>query len=100
MVHDQSSTGSTVFIEPLAIVNLNNELKELSLKEQEEINVILANLSNLASEYIPYILEDYRILVQLDFIFAKALLAKDMNGVAPIFNTDGSKDINKRRHPL
>lgn len=100
MVHDQSSTGSTVFIEPLAIVNLNNELKELSLKEQEEINVILANLSNLASEYIPYILEDYRILVQLDFIFAKAHLAKDMNGVAPIFNTDGFIDIKKGRHPL
>lgn len=100
MVHDQSSTGSTIFIEPLAIVNLNNELKELFLKEQEEIETILANLSNLVSEYIPYILEDYRILVQLDFIFAKALLAKDFNGVAPIFNKEGHINIKKGRHPL
>lgn len=100
MVHDQSSTGSTVFIEPLAIVNLNNELKELSLKEAEEIEKILAELSNLVSEYIPYILEDYRILVDLDFIFAKALLAKDYNGVAPVFNTEGRINIKKGRHPL
>lgn len=100
MVHDQSSTGSTLFIEPLAIVNLNNELKELSLKEQEEIEKILADLSNLVSEYIPYILEDYRILVELDFIFAKALLAKDYNGIAPVFNTEGKILIKKGRHPL
>ncbi|MCI8327041.1 MAG: endonuclease MutS2 [Lachnospiraceae bacterium] len=100
MVHDQSSTGSTLFIEPLAIVNLNNELKELSLKEQEEIEKILADLSNQVSEYIPYILENYRILVELDFIFAKALLAKDYNGVAPVFNTEGRIRIRKGRHPL
>lgn len=100
MVHDQSSTGSTLFIEPLSIVNLNNELKELSLKEQEEIEKILADLSNLVSEYIPYILEDYRILVELDFIFAKAGLAKDYNGIAPLFNTEGRIRIKKGRHPL
>lgn len=100
MVHDQSSTGSTLFIEPLAVVNLNNELKELYLKEQEEIEKILADLSNLVSEYIPYILEDYRILSELDFIFAKALLAKDYNGTAPVFNTDGRIRIRKGRHPL
>ena len=100
MVHDQSSTGSTLFIEPLAVVNLNNELKELYLKEQEEIEKILAALSNLVSEYIPYILEDYRILSELDFIFAKALLAKEYNGTTPVFNTDGRIRIRKGRHPL
>lgn len=100
MVHDQSSTGSTLFIEPLAIVNLNNELKELSLKEAEEIEKILSELSNLVSEYIPYIVEDYRILVELDFIFARALLAKDYNGIAPVFNTEGRIHIKKGRHPL
>ena len=100
MVHDQSSTGSTLFIEPMAVVNLNNELKELYLKEQEEISVILANLSNLTSEYIPYIRKDYRILTELDFIFAKASLAKIYNGTAPIFNENGYIHIRKGRHPL
>lgn len=100
MVHDQSSTGSTLFIEPMAVVNLNNELKELYLKEQEEISVILANLSNLTSEYIPYIREDYRILTELDFIFAKASLAKIYNGTAPIFNENGYIHIRKGCHPL
>ncbi len=100
MVHDQSSTGSTLFIEPMAVVNLNNELKELYLKEQDEISVILANLSNLTSEYIPYIREDYRILTELDFIFAKASLAKIYNGTAPIFNENGYIHIRKGRHPL
>lgn len=100
MVHDQSSTGSTLFIEPMAVVNLNNELKELYLKEQDEISVILANLSNLTSEYIPYIREDYRILTELDFIFAKASLAKIYNGTAPIFNENGYIRIRKGRHPL
>lgn len=100
MVHDQSSTGSTLFIEPMAVVNLNNELKELYLKEQEEISVILANLSNLTSEYIPYIREDYRILTELDFIFAKASLAKIYNGTAPIFNENGYIHIRKGRHPV
>ena len=100
MVHDQSSTGSTLFIEPMAVVNLNNEVKELYLKEQEEISVILANLSNLTSEYIPYIRENYRILTELDFIFAKASLAKIYNGTAPIFNENGYIHIRKGRHPL
>ena len=84
----------------MAVVNLNNELKELYLKEQEEISVILANLSNLTSEYIPYIREDYRILTELDFIFAKASLAKIYNGTAPIFNENGYIHIRKGRHPL
>lgn len=100
MVHDQSSTGSTLFIEPMAVVNLNNELKELYLKEQEEIAVILSNLSNLTSEYIPDIRKDYRILTELDFIFAKASLAKIYNGTAPVFNENGYIRIRKGRHPL
>ncbi len=100
MIHDQSSTGSTLFIEPMAVVKLNNDLKELFLKEQEEIEVILAQLSSLAAEYVPYIKDNYEILTQLDFIFAKASLAKIYNGTAPIFNTEGKVRIRKGRHPL
>lgn len=100
MVHDQSSTGSTLFIEPMAVVNLNNELKELFIKEEEEINVILAMLSEKVSECSDEIRTDYKILSELDFIFAKANLAKSYNGVAPIFNTEGRINIRKGRHPL
>lgn len=100
MIHDQSSTGSTLFIEPMAVVKLNNDLKELFLKEQEEISAILATLSNLAGEYIYNIRENHRLLTQLDFIFAKASLAKIYNGTAPIFNTQGRIRIRKGRHPL
>lgn len=100
MVHDQSSTGSTLFIEPMAVVNLNNELRELYLKEQDEIQVILANLSNLVSEYIPYIQDNYTILTELDFIFAKAAYALEYNGVAPHFNRERHINIIKGRHPL
>lgn len=100
MVHDQSSTGSTLFIEPMAVVNLNNELKELYLKEQEEIAVILSNLSNLSAESIPEIRRNYQILTELDFIFAKASLARSYNGTAPIFNERGYIHIRKGRHPL
>lgn len=100
MVHDQSSSGSTLFIEPAAVVNLNNELKELFLRESREIEVILANLSTQVAEYAFPLMEDYRILTDLDFIFAKASLAKLHNGVAPIFNTDGRISIRKGRHPL
>lgn len=100
MVHDQSSTGSTLFIEPMSVVNLNNELRELFLKEQEEIQVILATLSNQVAEYIPEIKEDYRILVELDFIFAKAAYGLEYNGIAPEFNTEHRIRIRKGRHPL
>lgn len=100
MIHDQSSSGSTLFIEPMAVVNLNNEYKELLLKEQEEIEVILANLSNLTGNYSGQLEADYRILVELDFIFAKAALARTYNGVAPTFNTEGRIHIKKGRHPL
>ena len=100
MIHDQSSTGSTLFIEPMSVVKLNNELKELFLKEKEEIDVILANLSNLTAEYIPFIRDDYHILAELDFIFAKGQLAKKQNGMAPEFNTEGRIRIRQGRHPL
>lgn len=100
MIHDQSSTGSTLFIEPMSVVKLNNELKELFLKEKEEIDIILANLSNLTAEYIPFIRDNFHILAELDFIFAKGQLAKKHNGMAPVFNTEGRIRIRQGRHPL
>ena len=100
MVHDQSSTGSTLFIEPMAVVNLNNELKKLLIKEEDEIEIILANLSQKVAENSDEIRCDYHILSELDFIFAKAAYAKSYNGVAPSFNEDGIIDIRKARHPL
>lgn len=100
MVHDQSSSGSTLFIEPMAVVNLNNELKELSIKEQDEIAVILATLSAKAGEYIPAIETDYQILTELDFIFAKVAYALEYNGITPHFNTERKIRILKGRHPL
>lgn len=100
MVHDQSSTGSTVFIEPLSVVNLNNELKTLLIQEQEEIEAILAELSEQTAEHAVTLESDYRVLVELDFIFAKAELAKECNGVAPLFNTEGRINIRRGRHPL
>ena len=100
MMHDQSSTGSTLFIEPMAVVNLNNELKELFIKEQEEIEKILAALSDKVAMNAAALEQDYEILSELDFIFAKANLAKSYNGVAPDFNTDGHINIRKGRHPL
>lgn len=100
MVHDQSSSGSTLFIEPMAVVNLNNELRELFLKEQEEINHILADLSNRVAENAGGIRQNYSVLAELDFIFAKAQLAKSYNGVAPLFNEKGRIHIRKGRHPL
>ena len=100
MVHDQSSTGSTVFIEPMAVIKLNNEIKELSLKEQEEIEKILALLSNLVAENADIIETDFDILVNLDFIFAKGLLSKNMKASEPNFNLDRVISIKKGRHPL
>lgn len=100
MIHDQSSTGSTLFIEPMAVVNLNNEYKELLLREQDEIEVILANLSSLTGESAAQLQADYEILTELDFIFAKASYAKEYNGVTPLFNNEGRIHIRKGRHPL
>ena len=100
LIHDQSSTGSTLFIEPMAIVKLNNELKELYAKEQEEIQVILARLSSDVADYVNTIRTDYTLLSALDFIFARGNLALKMNGSKPIFNTDGRIHIREGRHPL
>lgn len=100
MIHDQSSTGSTLFIEPMAVVKLNNDLKELYLKEQDEIEAILATLSNQAAEHIEELQNNYDILTELDFIFAKGSLAKQHNGTAPLFNEEHRIRIRKGRHPL
>lgn len=100
LIHDQSSTGSTLFIEPMAVVKLNNDLKELYAKEQEEIQVILAGLSEKAAQYIEEIRTDYRCLTNLDFIFARGALAMAMKGSRPLFNTEGRIHIRDGRHPL
>ena len=100
LIHDQSSTGSTLFMEPMAIVKLNNDLKELYAKEQEEIQVILARLSEDTSAYIEEIHTNYRSLTDLDFIFARGQLAYSMNGSRPILNTEGRIRIRSGRHPL
>lgn len=100
MIHDQSSTGSTLFIEPAAIVALNNQLKELAMKEQDEIEIILANLSAQTSEHIDTLAENQKLMTTLDFIFAKASLAMEQNATAPLFNTDRYVNIRKGRHPL
>ncbi len=100
MVHDQSSTGSTFFIEPAAIVNLNNQLKELTIKEKEEIEAVLASLSSQAAESISEISEDQKIMTFLDFVFAKASLAMEENAAMPLFNQEHYINIRKGRHPL
>lgn len=100
MVHDQSATGSTLFIEPMSVVKLNNDLKELYGKEQEEIQVILARLSADVAEYIDSIRTDYKVMTELDFIFARGNLAINMNASKPIFNTEGRIHIREGRHPL
>lgn len=100
MIHDQSATGSTYFIEPAAIVDLNNRLRELELEEKEEIQVILASLSSLAAGHTEELAENQKLMTLLDFIFAKAELAMDMNGTEPLFNNDRYINIRKGRHPL
>ncbi len=100
MIHDQSSTGSTLFIEPMSVVKINNDFKELELKEQAEIEVILSGLSEQAAMYSELIADDLKILANLDFIFAKAMLAKDMKASEPLFNTKGQIYIKDARHPL
>ena len=100
MVHDQSSTGSTFFIEPAAVVNLNNELKELEIKEQEEIEAILADLSAQVGAHTGALTENQKAMTALDFIFAKASLAMDQNATMPIFNTEHCIRIRQGRHPL
>ena len=100
MIHDQSSTGSTLFIEPMSIVKLNNDIRELELQEQKEIEVILARLSEEVAQYIETLSDNFTIMVELDFIFARAALAMEQNATAPIFNTKGIINLRKARHPL
>ncbi len=100
MIHDQSSSGSTLFIEPMAVVKLNNDLKEAFLKEAEEIEIVLSNLSALAAEHVAELAQNYRTLTSLDFIFARGKLARLHNAMPPIFNTEGRIRIRKGRHPL
>ena len=100
MIHDQSSTGSTIFVEPMAVMQLNNQLRELEIQEEKEIEVILANLSSLAAEYSEILDTDLMLLTKLDFIFARAQLSKSYNGSEPIFNEHGIVNIKQGRHPL
>lgn len=100
MIHDQSATGATLFIEPMAIVKLNNDIRELELQEQKEIEVILASLSEQIALDREAIRIDLQIMVDLDFIFARASLAMDMNASEPIFNEEGRIHLKKARHPL
>ena len=100
MIHDQSSTGSTLFIEPMSIVKLNNDLKELYGKEQEEIQVILADLSNETAGHVDAIRADYKAMTELDFIFARGALALSMNASRPLFNNERRIRIRQGRHPL
>lgn len=100
MIHDQSSTGSTLFVEPMTVIKLNNDLRELELKEEKEIEVILANLSAMCGEETEALFYNLKLLTKLDFIFAKAQLSRSMNGSEPVFNENGRIFIKKGRHPL
>lgn len=100
MVHDQSSTGSTLFIEPMAIVKLNNDLRTLEIQEQKEIEMVLADLSNQLAPYLEELETDFETISRLDFIFAKAALSRHYNASQPIFNTKGFINIKDGRHPL
>ena len=100
MIHDQSSTGSTLFIEPMSIVKLNNDIRELELQEQKEIEVILANLSEEVAQYSEALSDNFTIMVELDFIFARASLAMEQNATTPVFNTKGIINLRRARHPL
>ena len=100
MIHDQSSTGSTLFIEPMAVLKLNNELHELELREEKEIEVILSTLSSRAAAELEPLETNLELLTRLDFIFARAQLSRSYNGSEPIFNQKGIINIKKGRHPL
>ncbi|MBR6323056.1 MAG: endonuclease MutS2 [Lachnospiraceae bacterium] len=100
MIHDESGTGSTVFIEPMSVIRLNNELRQLEIDEQKEIEVILANLSAMAGDHTEELADDLNVLSHLDFVFAKASLARDTNASRPVFNTERRILLKKARHPL
>ena len=100
MIHDQSSTGATLFIEPMAVVRLNNDLRELELQERKEVEAVLADLSGQAALSLDDIRVNYEVLVQLDAIFARASLAMEMNATQPVFNEDRRIRLRQARHPL
>ena len=100
LVHDQSSSGATLFIEPMPVVELNNELKELQIKEKKEIEKILLKLTELVAEESQSIRQNQKILEKVDFIFSKGKLALDMKASEPMLNKDGYINIKKGRHPL
>ncbi|MBR6172081.1 MAG: endonuclease MutS2 [Eubacterium sp.] len=100
MIHDQSQTGSTVFIEPMEVVNLNNRIKELEAEERLEIEAILADLSKMAGSVLDELKTDQTILTELDFIFAKAKYAKKQNAAEPVLNSEGIVDLRRARHPM
>lgn len=100
MIHDQSASGSTLFVEPMAIVKLNNDIRQLEADEKAEIQKILASLSEEAAGYSENLITDVEVLTALDFIFARAQLARKMNATMPDFNEDGIIDLRRARHPL
>ena len=100
IIHDQSASGSTLFIEPASIVKLNNQIRELTLQEKEEVEKVLANLSAEAADNLMALKDDAANMTKLDFIFAKAKLALSQNATMPIFNNRRYLRINKGRHPL
>jgi DNA mismatch repair protein MutS2 len=100
MIHDQSSSGSTLFVEPMAVVKLNNDLRELEIREEKEIEAVLATLSTLVAAETEAIANDILLLKELDFIFARARLSCSYNGSEPVFNNEGRVRIRKGRHPL
>lgn len=100
MIHDQSSSGSTLFVEPMAVVRLNNDLRELEIREQKEIEIVLASLSASVGEHAEALNYDVLLLTELDFIFARAQLSLSYKGSEPDFNTEGRINIKKGRHPL
>jgi len=100
IVHDQSGTGATLFMEPMSVVTLNNKIKELGIEENKEIEKILAGLSQMVHEESENLLDNLKILAELDFVFAKGKLSIDMEATEPIFNNGGYINIRKGRHPL
>lgn len=100
MVHDQSSSGQTLFIEPMNVVDMNNDIRELELAEVEEINRILSSLSAKCAEHLQELIMNYEAMMRLDFIFAKGKLAIDMDAMRPRFNTEGIIKLKGARHPL
>ena len=100
IVHDQSGSGQTLFMEPMSVVNLNNKIKELGIEEAKEIEKILASLSQLVYEHSDTLLQNLELITELDFVFAKGKLSVDMIATEPVFNDKGYINIRRARHPL